>query len=803
MELKDQLLLEEDLILQGVDRYMSTTNSAQEKGRGADTGYGQRLLTTLITPVAESITEFCEGGAGKHGKYKKLIKDMDHKVLAYIVLKVVLNKLHQPRTITQIALEVGLCVEDELRFAAFKEVNPQYYDTIINDFKKKNTKAYRHMRNVLAVSSRKKGFKWDSWSKDFRLQVGTILIDQVVKATDLVKINKKKLKSNKWSFSLYPTPEAIEWVEKYNEYASLLHPYTKPCIIPPDDWTGVNDGGYWSEAMRQRTPFVKGLSGYAEKFVSDHDLSIPFEAVNAIQRTPWTVNTDVLDVLSEIWDRNLAVGIPKKEPIEIPVFKDARKPADMDKETFQEFLEWKVEVSGLYTKEVSRSSRAFEVARVISMARSYSKYDSIWFVHQCDFRGRVYASSAGLNPQGTDFNRALLKFRHGKVLGESGVYWLAVHGANCYGVDKVSFEDRIDWVLQNMEYIERTKQDPLGMIDFWGSADSPYMFLAFCLEFAEGAYSPDTFVSHIPVGMDGSCNGLQHFSALLRDKRGGEATNLVPSTQPTDIYNEVAVRASEEIKTAIHSDSRTQVLSFIDKHGGLPRKIAKRPVMTVPYSSTKYACFGFVEDAIKEIDPDYFENLNSAASFINDHIWEAIGEVVVSARDAMGWLQDITKALADRNLPVWWINPAGFPVYQDIKKTVSKPIRTALMGGTSLRLSSTGNDISPAKQTQGVAPNFVHSMDSAHMMLTVMNAMENGVNTFSMIHDDYGTHAADVELFREVIKTTFVDMYKGNDPLLDLLNTVALSIPDCDIPPLPDTGELDLDLVLDSDYFFA
>jgi DNA-directed RNA polymerase len=803
MELKDQLLLEDDLILQGVDRYTGSTESAQTQGRGSDTGYGQRLLTTLVRPVAEEIHDFCTSGVRKHGKWRTLIKSMDSETVAYIGIKTVLNSLHLSPTLSMVCSQIGNHLEDEQRFSAFKEMNPEYYAVVMKDLNRKNTKAYRHMRNVLAVTSKKKGLNWNSWDKETKLGVGAAVLDQLLKSTDLVKVSKTKLKMGKFVSRVVATPEAVEWIESYNEYASLLHPYTKPCIIPPDEWSGLNNGGYWSEAMRQRTPLIKGLSGSEQKFVEEHDLSVVYNAVNSVQKTPWMVNKPVLKVLQEVWTRNLDIGLPKKEPIEIPKFRTETAPKDMDTETFEEFLKWKAQVSQMYTDEISRASRAYEVARTIQMAHNYAQYDGIWFVYQCDFRGRMYASSSGLNPQGSDFNRSLLRFRDGKVLGQNGLYWLAVHGANCFGVDKVSFDDRVEWVMENIEKIQATKQEPLEHTDFWGEADYPFMFLAFCMEFAEAVYDPDNFISHLPVGMDGSCNGLQNFSAMLRDEVGGEATNLLPSDTPADIYQEVADLVLKKIQDSEHSDCRTEWLAFADKHGGISRKIAKRPVMTLPYGSTKYSCFGFVCDAVRDIDENFFKENNVACSYLTDLLWESIGEIVVSSREAMAWLQSIAKLTASQNLPVWWVNPAGFPVHQAIKKQKSTQVRTSLMGGLRLRLNKVSNQLNTEKQVQGIAPNFVHSMDSAHMMLTTVKAVEHGINCFSMIHDDFGTHAADVENFRTIIREAFVCMYKDNDPLGDLYLSVAMTNPDGKVPPVPDSGELDINKVLEAEYFFA
>ena len=55
---------------------------------------------------------------------------------------------------------------------------------------------------------------------------------------------------------------------------------------------------------------------------------------------------------------------------------------------------------------------------------------------------------------------------------------------------------------------------------------SPYQFLAFCNEWAVTNKQGDGFVSHIPVAVDGSCNGLQLYSLMLKDEKAGKLVNL-------------------------------------------------------------------------------------------------------------------------------------------------------------------------------------------------------------------------------------------------------------------------------------
>uniref|UniRef100_UPI002FBEC18E DNA-directed RNA polymerase n=1 Tax=Escherichia coli TaxID=562 RepID=UPI002FBEC18E len=49
----------------------------------------------------------------------------------------------------------------------------------------------------------------------------------------------------------------------------------------------------------------------------------------------------------------------------------------------------------------------------------------------------------------------------------------------------------------------------------------------------------------LPLAFDGSCSGIQHFSAMLRDEVGGLAVNLLPSETVQDIYGIVAKKVNE------------------------------------------------------------------------------------------------------------------------------------------------------------------------------------------------------------------------------------------------------------------
>jgi DNA-directed RNA polymerase len=77
-----------------------------------------------------------------------------------------------------------------------------------------------------------------------------------------------------------------------------------------------------------------------------------------------------------------------------------------------------------------------------------------------------------------------------------------------------------------------------------------------------------------------------------------------------------------------------------------------------------------------------------------------------------------------------------------------------------------------------------------------------------MIHDSFGVHAADTSLLNAVLRESFVTQY--SQPVLErfreeIVEQLEISAPELveKIPPVPHTGNLDLEAVKRSDFFFA
>lgn len=548
------------------------------------------------------------------------------------------------------------------------------------------------------------------------------------------------------------------------------------------------------------------VKDYITEF-EQQDLTAEFRCVNALQKTPWRINQFVAQVLREAWDSGQEwEGLPPRDSIPVPPYPFSVDPKDLNEEQRAEFKEFKSRRNKVYNENGRNMSRRIQVERTIQLAEEYLAHDNFWFVWQCDFRGRKYPVESFLSPQNADYSKALLEFSNPVTMDtDEDAQWLAIHGANVFGVDKVSLVDREIWALSNTQNAIDVYEDPFAN-RWWQEADKPWQALAWCKEWAEWTFakgSGEPYETRLPCASDGSCNGLQHLSAMLRDAEGGRAVNLTPNREPQDIYADVAKRATELLEKESTLMAR-QLLEI-----GVCRKITKRSVMIVPYSGTRHACRAYIQEALadkcKGIDPwdgNYFQ----AALYLSGFVWQAISEVIVSAFEAMNYIKDIAKLYVENDLSFYWKTPTNIMVRQYYPNSKKKRVQSHL-NGSIVRLSyreAEENSIDSRKMLSAASPNFVHSLDAAALTLTVDKCLDEGITDFAMVHDSYATHSPNMPRLNNELRAAFVAMYEENDVLMDLYAAAVAALPkDVVVPPPPQRGDLDLKDVLKSDYFFA
>lgn len=826
-----QAELELEMKEAGVARFRATMSNISG-GHEASGAVGQRLIAGTLRTASAAIVKARDEALAGRPQHRALavdiIKDFDPDGLALLTGRALVDGYGASRNLTAVARSLGSMVEEETRLARFEEANPGAYEWTMRRIKE--TTGSHHKLSTTRHLMRLKGIPWEPWGQRQQIIVGLWLLDQFNGATGMftldqaVQTDSNGKSTTKKAYVLHPKPETVTWMEeaaKRLEFGATEH---WPMIAKPKPWSKPWGGGYLTKLV-PTLPLVKMRRDQAGKDyltkLKQTDLSFVYEAINAVQDTAWRINPQVLTVLDEIEARGIDVeGLAPGKDRDIPPHPLGAGEIDRTNPVHKS---WCKQVSILHRLNRNSRGKRVQLTRTLLMARRFKDYPAIYFPHTMDFRGRIYPVPAFLNPQGADFQKALLTFAEGKPIEtQEQLEWLAVHGANSYGVDKVPFGDRFNWCVDNEAAIRQVAADPLGDgFKFWSAADAPFCFLAWCFEFVKVLDGGWGTVSSLPVALDGSCNGLQHYSAALRDPIGGAAVNLTPGDRPRDIYGLVAERVLATLRTL--KDDSGEVGDFSRKwlEFGINRKVTKRSVMTLPYGCSVYSVREFIEDAMKEaiqggkVNPfayldekgDRRDGLFDGSKFLQSYVWEAIGDTVVAAREGMGWLQQVAKSCARTAVPIYWTTTDGFPVQQAYPSFKERQVETRFHGKLFKPVIHEATDaVDRNRQRNGIAPNWVHSQDGAALRMYVRLAKANGVTSFALVHDSYGAPAADIPVVNWAIREAFVQMYGDSNELQAFRDEVVPKLPTdeaVEVPEVPAFGSLDVALVRGADYFFA
>ncbi|APD18165.1 RNA polymerase [Vibrio phage JSF7] len=801
MQLKDQIEWEQECANRGSANYYERQDRLREKNRTEQTDAYQYVMRTRLLDVAKAIEEdVVSGRAGIQSKYNKLLdiameRGLKSSVLAFLGLQVVIKAVAEGRKedackVTKICGSIGERIESELRCLEFERANPAYFDLIRKDLDENDIVNYTHKKK--ALMKKFIGSAQDfSWGTAAKVGVGAKILQHIEVVMSDVFFIEQVYEGRKLITLLRTKPAFDQWCAEFERERGLMEPAMLPLKIAPADWDESGAGGYYTHRMNMKFPFIKTKGRDHKEFVARFIPWQHIEAVNKIQKTAWVINKRLLSVVDTVFRHGLGWGIPSSLPLEIPPIPEYLTLVDKsqyDEAMWQDFKDWKQMAKHAYREEARRKGQVIQFMQTLKLARELADWPEFYYAYSCDFRGRVYCATTCLSPQSDGVARSLLLFRDKVRLGNSGISWLAVHGANQWGV-KGSFETRMQWVKDNKQVIERIVENPIRATE-WTQADEPYQFLAWCYEWADSGYgtNPD-FESSLPVGIDGSCNGLQHFSAILRDPIGAKATNLEDSDVPQDIYQEVANYVTAKLLT--NEDTVAELWLQV----GVERGTTKRQCMTLPYGATQQSCRDYTYEWVK----DNWEKFDlpkhmrwKIAAYLSPIIWEGIEKTVVAAVIAMNWLQANVKGRF-----CCWVSPVGFPVFQFYKKVKTERVDTRLAGKTKLTIHNMDKQGVPNshKQKLGIVPNFIHSVDSSHMVMTIN---ETNLTGYGMIHDEFKCHAGDMEQLYVATRVTFYKLHSRFHPLE--MWAVQQGLP---IDSVPKRGSFDIAKVLSSKYIFG
>ncbi|SPN99699.1 related to DNA-directed RNA polymerase, mitochondrial [Cephalotrichum gorgonifer] len=568
-----------------------------------------------------------------------------------------------------------------------------------------------------------------------------------------------------------------------------------PMVVEPEPWSKFSKGAFLetsSHLVRLKLG-EKDQRMYTEAAMARGDLDQVLKGLDVLGKTAWRINNPVLSVMLEAWNNGDEIAsIPALSP-EIPL-----PPEPTDKEDRAARNAWRrASIAAENKKSGFHSVRCFTNLQ-LEVARAY-RNQTFYFPHNIDFRGRAYPLPTYLNHMGADHVRGLLRFAEGKELGEQGLRWLKIHLANVFGFSKASLNEREAFAEENMPNVLDSVANPLGGRRWWLEGEDPWQCLAACFELKAAMDLPDPtkYVSALPVHQDGTCNGLQHYAALGGDTWGAQQVNLEPGDRPADVYTAVA----NLVIDLIEKDCRQNNPFAHAVRGKITRKVVKQTVMTnvygVTFAGAKKQVCRQIDAAYPNIEADTGYPVIVLSSYIAHHIFNAMSTMFRGAHEIQTWLGEVGGRVCNALMPdqlerieanedvrkepksrivlkktaktkldelsdqfkntIVWTTPLRMPVAQPYRKSVTRVIPTCIQD-LSLTIPDLADPVNRRKQLQAFPPNFIHSLDASHMMLSALQCHDEGLS-FAAVHDSFWTHAADVDVMNTVLRDSFVRIH--------------------------------------------
>lgn len=266
----------------------------------------------------------------------------------------------------------------------------------------------------------------------------------------------------------------------------------------------------------------------------------------------------------------------------------------------------------------------------------------------------------------------------------TGTEYLKIDIANCYGLDRLNWNDRLHW-------FDNTEPD-LESINV--QAKSPILYRKAVRAMREVQKGNPT--NHI-MGLDATASGLQLMAALSGCKNTARAVNLIDTGHREDVYTEVSDYMNANYNTS------------------LTRKDLKDPIMTFFYGSTAQPKKIFGEGPLLSA------------------FYEAMQSKLTGAFELMNILQQHWQPNVEYHQ---WTLPDNHIARVPVIETEEKNIEIDEFD--HMRFAYRAQVIKPKTKSRSLAANIIHSLDGWIVRQMVIAAKQQGY-WLAPIHDCFYT----------------------------------------------------------------
>ena len=792
-----QKTFEEELLENGVEKYW------REYSRSPDEGKPEQLLLESavihLTPYYQKwIDTVCENR--KSPDWLAPLLSVGAAKMADITIRSMMRLFLTRNTIQNFDDTIGipasapvaqqvakLIAEDVIAIVSYQQAKKRFSEDwrkqskFIKNWTVKRCKAFT--KKVAEIPKLRSKEKEDFGHNMLRVALASdILVSRV-------HWDGKKKKSLLVSFS----PWILSEIQKRHELLETACLVYRPMICPPIPHTEKEDGGFLSPWVRKKMIKRYHPVGANPKDWDSRPSPLVLKGLNALMNTEWSVNTKVYQVMRSMFENDYRLA-----NLPAYTFRDFAfsrpYPEDGTKEEQAKWMQESNEAWGEWYKEEQARSRM--IVR-LELAKKMIQWNFFYMPYTLDFRGRAYSVCELLSPQGVDFDRGLVHFATPRKQTKEGLYWLYVHTANLFDQDKKPFDDRVRWVLDNLSMLKKIAEDPYSnkeWIDPSKKKNKSFQRLAAIFEVCR-----TDGMTQLPVQMDGANNGGQHWAAIMRNRKLAVLTNLIKSDHPQDLYQFVADAATDFMVS--QPDNRWYPAFLEYWNNKLPRNVTKRSTMCDAYGLTFYGMQKYVKQE-GHVDWVSKEQRGGAVVELARAIQSGLGETMESPNRGKEWLREVADILNAMNKPFVWTTPSGFEVHQVYNQVLERVSYAELFNRQQLVFSTVTESLDGKAQYLAISPNYIHSLDAAHMFMTISDMMDEGIHAYSFVHDSYGTYAPDIPKMHRILRENFIKIHKENQ--LEKLKKEIEERYGIYLPEIPQREDgFQIEEVLESEYFFA
>ena len=774
-QIEEQVQLEREQIRQGLKRLKENTQKLEEASYASATVYGVASIDALLPKLVARIEETSHrihtrqnGVAFK--EIRQYLADVEPLAAAAIALKVTFDKVFSVKEgsdqVTEVCDAIGSAVEAECQMRHYEREAPGLLNTLKENYWHRSCGTHQKLVIIRTLMNRYEVKEWEGWGRSNRVKLGAWLLDCIIGVSGWFDRTMRQEGRKRVNY-IIPTPEFLEIKEQVIKDSELFAPLAWPMLIEPNDWTNERSGGYLlNEVMRGHDLVRRGNPTCIQG-------EVPLSFLNKIQKVAFKLNPFIVGVAEELSRLERSVG--KFLPIihhDLPA-----KPADIDTnyDSRKDYRRRAAEVMNRNAQEFKRSCRTRMTMEAVQRFKAVDRFFLPW---SFDYRGRAYPIPAFLTPQDTDFGKSLLRFADESYMTPEAEDWLAFQVATCYGLDKATMAERLEWTENNFTLITQVATNPIGSLPEWEAAEEPWQFLAACEEFYHCVIAADRQFTGLMVATDATCSGLQILAGLARDKSTAKLVNVLPSDKPQDAYKVVAEAAKPDCPERLREH--------------MDRKKTKRVVMTVPYNAKPFSNRGYIRDAFTEagieVDKDELTQVVAA-------VRGAMERIVPGPMKVMRWIEtEVANAIKRGADHLTWTTPSGFVVHQKLMKKQVESIELQLLGRCRMSVATGDTDeVDINHHKNATSPNLIHSLDASLLHLAALRFDA----PIALIHDSVLCRATDMSYLSTMVRETYMHLFAEHDYLRDFAQQIGAESE----PPI--IGDLEPESVIESTYFFC